>query len=517
MANLQTLSDIFGDIYSQNLWHGRESKSGRGSDITETKELITRLPIVLSKYAIKSICDAPCGDLNWMSKVNLGNIKYVGVDIVLDLINNNKKKFKDRDFECIDISDVTGGSIPCVDLILCRDCLVHLSYARIFKVLDNFIKSGSKYILLTSFTKDFRTNNDMTEDRFGWRVLTFTKAPFNFLAPLYTINERCPEPGFDDKCLLLYELKTLEPFVTKYIETHPKECIEEKAPMLNEIPSDSWKLSKTPKLAYFYWGLQPLPFLRYMTLYSFCKFNPDWKVILYQPGTNTRKNTWTSGEHPIPFSGKDYMSELEKLPVEIKKIPIDFYPDYPEVFKSDLLRWKLLSETGGFWIDMDILFFRPMNMLGINIDRNKNIDTIVNYFEWNKMPIHSIGFLGSCPGNKFYNHIWNKAKKHKINFSDYQTLGNYLIHTEFKTLEDIKKKFGQNIETVSKETVYAYFSLKCVNDLFKTPVVNILKRDSIGIHWYAGAEIACRWVNKINATNYKSYKNIICQLIEKIY
>ena len=38
-----------------------------------------------------------------------------------------------------------------------------------------------------------------------------------------------------------------------------------------------------PKIAHFYWGNEILPFLRYITIYSFSILNPDWEIKLYLP------------------------------------------------------------------------------------------------------------------------------------------------------------------------------------------------------------------------------------------
>ena len=38
---------------------------------------------------ITSVLDIPCGDFNWMQKVDLSNIEYIGADIVEELIKKN--------------------------------------------------------------------------------------------------------------------------------------------------------------------------------------------------------------------------------------------------------------------------------------------------------------------------------------------------------------------------------------------------------------------------------------------
>jgi len=44
--------------------------SGNGSELDAVENLIKELPLLLKKYNIKIIIDAPCGDYNWMKNLN---------------------------------------------------------------------------------------------------------------------------------------------------------------------------------------------------------------------------------------------------------------------------------------------------------------------------------------------------------------------------------------------------------------------------------------------------------------
>ncbi len=65
--------------------------SGIGSDNSQTETVVNELPKIFEKYIIESMLDIPCGDFNWMRKVNLNGINYVGADIVADLVVANQK------------------------------------------------------------------------------------------------------------------------------------------------------------------------------------------------------------------------------------------------------------------------------------------------------------------------------------------------------------------------------------------------------------------------------------------
>ena len=167
------LVNIFYQKYTQNSWKSKESVSGTGSELEITKVIREGLKTLLSKYNIKSMLDAPCGDFNWMKEFDLSNIEYIGADIIPPLIEENKNKYN-LDFRVL---DVTSDILPEVDLILVRDCLVHLSNKNIFNFLTNLKNSKIKYLLVTSFTdKDLGhewrksvINSDIPDG--GWRPI----------------------------------------------------------------------------------------------------------------------------------------------------------------------------------------------------------------------------------------------------------------------------------------------------------------------------------------------------------
>ena len=58
--------------------------------------------------------------------------------------------------------DVTIDPLPHADLILCRDCLVHLSYSNIARALANMKRSGARWIFTTHFLR-INSNTDIED------------------------------------------------------------------------------------------------------------------------------------------------------------------------------------------------------------------------------------------------------------------------------------------------------------------------------------------------------------------
>jgi hypothetical protein len=94
------------------------------------------------------------------------------------------------------------------DLIQCRDCLPHLAYEDIFRVMRNFRRSGATYLLTTTFEHHPENTDIATGD---WRPLNLERAPFHFPGPLRIVNEKCKEGGgkYADKSLALWKIEAL--------------------------------------------------------------------------------------------------------------------------------------------------------------------------------------------------------------------------------------------------------------------------------------------------------------------
>lgn len=196
---------IFDDIYESNMWHTEESVSGGGSTMDATKTVREQIPIIIKKYGIKSMLDIPCGDYNWMKNVEKDCL-YIGGDIVEGIIKSDNEKYK-SDNVMFQVLNMTQDQLPKVDLIFCKDCLQHLCYENVALALNNFKKSGSKYLLVSSFPRTWR-NHDIYDG--DYRPLNVCKKPFNLPSPIYKFRELSIAEGVEsDKYMYLYELSSI--------------------------------------------------------------------------------------------------------------------------------------------------------------------------------------------------------------------------------------------------------------------------------------------------------------------
>jgi len=185
--------DRFDYIYNTNFWTSNQSVSGIGSELNNTINIRNEIKKLIIDYNIKNILDAPCGDFNWIKYILNKNINYIGGDIVKDLINKNNIKYKKQNIKFINL-DIISNKLPDSDVMICRDCLIHLSFKNIEKFLNNFCDSGIKYILLTNYklSNGEKIINHDIEDG-DYRIMDLSNEPFNLPEPIKVFLDKDEE------------------------------------------------------------------------------------------------------------------------------------------------------------------------------------------------------------------------------------------------------------------------------------------------------------------------------------
>lgn len=210
---LRSRQAIFNRIYATNGWGSEESVSGCGSTLRETRVVRQVMPVLIERYGIRSLLDIPCGDCHWISSIDFGARSYIGADIVGELVHKNRATFgvpergagSERTFMHL---DVVRDPLPSAELVLCRDCMIHLSNADVLTALRNVRRSGAKYLLATTYTAR-RTNPDIVTGE--WRPINLQAAPFFLAEPLELISEEWDwADGYHaDKCIGLWDAREL--------------------------------------------------------------------------------------------------------------------------------------------------------------------------------------------------------------------------------------------------------------------------------------------------------------------
>lgn len=266
-----------------------------------------------------------------------------------------------------------------------------------------------------------------------------------------------------------------------------------------------WHLTNIPKIAYFYWDTSPMPFLRWLSLYSFRKFNPDWEMKLLQPINGRIEPTWSSFENKTIYLGEDYLSKYPINNLQIINCDMEEYGfsnEISDIYKSDILRINFLILTGGIWSDLDILYWKSIYDLSFNQFNKAEIKNVL-CCNFNG---HSTGFLMSEKDSKIFIFLKFILSETRYNENSYQSFGPDLFN-EFLAGRDFFNLPFKEIYPLD----YRYIIPMCNQNLF------IEENGNVGIHWYAGHSVWDNFVNNINKDNYKEMQNTLVQYIDRIF
>ena len=274
-----------------------------------------------------------------------------------------------------------------------------------------------------------------------------------------------------------------------------------------------YNFENIPKIIHFFWEGK-LSFLRYISILSFKKFNTDWEVNVHTSINSSFDKSWNSLEYSAYKIENDYFDLLKKDSsinliehnFEIFGLSNNIHP----VHKSDLLRWYLLSTTGGVWSDADIIYLNSINTIKENIYDNRNADTVLCRF--NNEKAHAIGFLMSKAKNPFWSLIFTNAL---FNYKPekYQSIGNHLL----KNYNKISDFNNLNINPIFLDENFIY-SIKFGNlsKLLSTDIGVEIFDNTLGCHWFGGDPLINKTESLLNADNLMSDNSLLSKLICKI-
>ncbi len=265
---------------------------------------------------------------------------------------------------------------------------------------------------------------------------------------------------------------------------------------------------------YFYWGNETMSYMRYMTLYSFCIFNPDWKVYLIKNSIPTTRVMHTAEKQDkTEYKGKDYSGYLEDLNVntvnfELSMIDLDanIVCDMSDVHIKDILNWKILSEFGGVVADMDILFTKSITG---QINENTDIGLVCfdGYPEKNYIPVT---LMYSSGANNFFEKTYRNSLAGYDPYS-YESCGNLCM--EERTLEDVRLNFPNVvIQKLNNEIIFPFVNYpyhEAIAKLHTAVHTGEMVSEAIGIHWYGGNQVSQANTYVINDENIYKIDNTL--------
>lgn len=299
-------------------------------------------------------------------------------------------------------------------------------------------------------------------------------------------------------------------------------------------------INNIPKIAFTYWDMSNLSFLHYLTLYTFKKYNNDFKVILYYPKRRILANTWTSNENKSKYNNISYIPFLKKLDIHI--VEIDFENDIPEipfylpeVIKSDFFRLYICKQIGGVWFDMDTFWINSIkNTFYCNeYDYYKDLELLNNYYNKNnyknndnKNKIYDFSYFVMCSSqqnnkkmnyphfcqyilmhnkkSKLINLLYNECKNN-LNCDMYESIGTPMFSKLLSKyfLEDNDFNYSKTIFNINIFAPYKWYEM---NELFENKNLFDLTKSAC-IHWFNGSDISKKFISTFNHTNFENIKD----------
>lgn len=305
----------------------------------------------------------------------------------------------------------------------------------------------------------------------------------------------------------------------KYIENN-----DFKIKRIDRVDGEFEFFGKIPKRIFFFWGNEKMSWMRYMTLYSFRKFNPDWKMTLYYvKDLKIKEKTWKTKnvQDFHSFNGDDYYDKINDLDIDIIKwnlsdnkiLETDL--DMGASHLSNFLKWSKLHEEGGIYSDLDILYFKPIDDF-YDILQSKGYDTGICHTDY-----LSIGLLASKKGNQFYKDIFINGVKTFRN-TQYQNAGViniYNLYSGFgysEVFDEMKRRYALNFYNIPFELIY-FLDAKSIELAMNTPFgIEDFPEKSIGYHWYAGHPTSQKYNNLLTEKNYLEHNNTFTKLVKQI-
>ncbi len=156
-----------------------------GSSVKYNRRYIDFIEDFIYHNSIFSILDAGCGDWTFSRTVDWGIARYMGIDCVREVINNNHEYSTPFiEFEHIDFYHNREVFNRKFDLIILKDVLQHWETNQIEDFLDDIVKRGNfKFILLVNSYQQSQLHDRNINNRYKYDKLDASLTPLRKYNP----------------------------------------------------------------------------------------------------------------------------------------------------------------------------------------------------------------------------------------------------------------------------------------------------------------------------------------------
>lgn len=198
----RSIAEVFEEIYRKQLWGGSEDgiSSGAGSSQSVAEPYANAVREFIRARGVRSVLDIGCGDFRVGALLRMDGVRYVGVDIVEDVVRRNSARFANGSTTFI-CRNALVDDLPPADLCLVRQVLQHLSNQEIAALLGRL--SNYPHVLITEHLpppgSEVRPNIDKphgSDTRVSDGSGVFLDLP-PFNLPIETVVETRLEPALE--------------------------------------------------------------------------------------------------------------------------------------------------------------------------------------------------------------------------------------------------------------------------------------------------------------------------------
>jgi len=261
-----------------------------------------------------------------------------------------------------------------------------------------------------------------------------------------------------------------------------------------------------PKIAFTFWEGTQFTFLHAITIISFQKHNPDFKIIIYTSNVdNSQLVKWNSGEQEKQYNNLYDINKLKNIPnVELIEVDVNKMLNYTGplscVWKSDILRLFKIYEHGGVYIDFDMLFLKkiPEHLLEIDKLMFNTYNGIINN-----------AIIISTKENYILKQIiYNILEKIRTNNikNEYMQFGPVLITQIIKNTP-----LENDVYYIPNDMTCPYIWNE-MDKLFNTNIDQTTE-NTFAIHWYNGAPVSRSYCANFNINNINKTRCIFEKLL----
>lgn len=153
------VKDVFGKIYSSNVWGGEKGElfSGPGSRGLHADRYVDTITRFIQENDVITVVDIGCGDFHIGKQIAASCPLYIGVDAAEPVIAQNRVQFGSPSVSFRHL-DAATDDLPKGDLCLIRQVLQHLSNAEILQILEK-CRMYNYLIITEHYTNEIEFRN----------------------------------------------------------------------------------------------------------------------------------------------------------------------------------------------------------------------------------------------------------------------------------------------------------------------------------------------------------------------